>query len=184
MLRAGIDIYFDPKGEKNKNIDLEFPLRKAEQTSYNNGDPITPSHTRMSKDELLLQSDYYNTAGFANIENGQFAVADKKSSIQVALKLHDDSTLVYEAIVPITDIPGINPYGKNANKNFSVGIAVNNTIRRNNNYNNSPRPSYGGGMGRMGMRMGGGGYRGGQRSQPPKEEVNWYLFRPAFESNK
>ena len=37
MLRAGIDIYFDPKGEKNKNIDLEFPLRKAEQTSYNNG---------------------------------------------------------------------------------------------------------------------------------------------------
>ena len=131
----------------------------------------------MNKNELLLQSDYYNTAGFANIGNGQFAVADKKSSIQVALKLPDDSTLVYEAIVPIADIPGINPYGKNANKNFGVGIAVNNTIRRNNNYNNSPRPSYGGGMGRMGMRMGGGGYRGGgQRALVPKEEVSLVFY--------
>jgi len=186
MLRYGINIYFDSKGDKNKNIKLEFPVRKPEQNQNiynNNGEPIRNSGTKLSKDQLLLQSDYYNTKGFANIENGQFSVSDTKNSIQVALKLHDDSTLVYEAIIPLNDIPGVNQYARGTGKNFDVGITVNASQNRYNNNNNSPRPSYG--MRGMHMGMGGGGYRGGspQQSQQPKEEVNWYEFRLAF-SNK
>lgn len=181
MLRYGINIYFDPKGNKNKNIQLEFPVRKTEQYSNNynnNGNLMTYNGTKMTKDQLVLQSDYYNTKGFANIENGQFSVSDKKSSIQVALKLHDDSALVYEAIIPLNDIPGVNPYARNTGKNFDVGITVNAAQNRYNNNNYSPPPSYG--MRAMHMGMGGGGYRGGsQQNQHPREEVNWYEFRLA-----
>jgi hypothetical protein len=184
MLRSGVSLYFDPKGEKNKNITLEFPIKKTDENANNYGNPIQASGTKSTLDQLLLQSNYFNTIGFVNIENGQYAVGDKKSNIQVALKLHDDSTLVYEAIVPVNDIPGVDPYGKNASKNFSVGISVTSTAtRNNNNYNNSPRPSFG----MRGMRMGGGGggYRGGsQRNQPPKEQVEWYQFRLAFSNAK
>ena len=185
MLRYGINIYLDPKGDKNKNIKLEFPVKKPEQSSNsynNNGNPTTYTGTKITKDQLLLQSDYYNTKGFANIENGQFSIGDKKNSIQVALKLHDDSTLVYEAIIPINDIPGVNQYARSTGKNFDIGITVNAAQNRNNNYNNSSRPSYG----MRGMRgMGGGGYRGGaQQNQQPKEEVNWDEFRLAFNNKQ
>jgi hypothetical protein len=181
MLRSGISIYFDPKGEKNKNITLEFPVKKPEENNYNNGNPISSSSTKMTEDQLILQSDYYNTVGFANIENGQFAAGNKKNHIQVAIKLHDDSILVYEAVVPINDIPGVDPYGKSAKKNFSVGISVSSSRGRynNNNNNGSMRPSFG----IRGMRMGGGGNRGGSRSQEPKEETEWYQFRLAFSNN-
>jgi hypothetical protein len=187
MLRYGINIYFDSKGDKNKNIKLEFPVRKPEQiqNNYNNnGEPIRNSGTKLSKDQLLLQSDYYNTKGFANIENGQFSVGDPKNRIQVALKLHDDSTLVYEAIIPFSNIPNVNLYARGTGKNFDVGIAVNAAQNRYSNNNNYPRPSYG--MRGMHMGMGGGGYRGGsqQQNQQPKEEVNWYEFRLAFNNKQ
>ncbi len=180
MLRYGINIYFDPKGEKDKNISLEFPVRKPEQNSYNNGEPIKTSDSKITKDQLLLQSDYYNTSGFANIENGQFGVADKKSNIQLAIKLHEDSTLVYEAIIPIADIPGVDPYAKKTSKNFSVGISVSSSRNMRNNNNNSPRPY----NGMRGMRMG--GYRNNsyQRQQPPKEEIDWYQFRLAYNNSE
>jgi hypothetical protein len=180
MLRSGISIYFDPKGEKNKNISLEFPVSKPEENNYNNGDPITASTTKMTEDQLLLQSNYYNTTGFANIENGQFDINDKKSNLQVALKLHDDTTLVYEAIVPVNDIPGIDPNKKSTSKNFSIGITVNTPRYRRSGNNGSSRPSFG----LHGMRFGGSGGRGGsQRSLQPKEETEWYQFRLAFNNS-
>jgi len=178
ILRSGINIYFDPKGEKNKNISLEFPVKKAEENTYNSGDPITASSTKTTEDALLLQSNFYNTSGFANIENGQFSVEDKKNNIQVGIKLHNDSTLVYEAIVPINNIPGVDPYAKKS-KNFSVGISVSYSPYTRNNNNNSSRPSFG----MHGMRFGGGGSRrGSQRNQQEKEEAEWYQFRLAFNS--
>ena len=174
MLRSGITVYFDPKGEKNKNISLEFPVGKAEENVYNNGNPVTASSEKNTKNELLLQSNYYNTSGFSNIENGQFSVEDKKSDIKVALKLHDDSVLVYEAIVPLNDIPGLDVSARKI-KNFSVGIAVNYSPFTRGSSNNSMRPSFG----MHGMRFGGGG-RGGQRTQRAKEEDEWYQFRLAL----
>jgi hypothetical protein len=131
-------------------------------------------------DQLLLKSNYYNTTGFANIENGQFDINDKKSNIQVAIKLHDDSTLVYEAIVPVNDIPGIDPNKKSTSKNFSIGITVSAPRYKRSSNNNSSRPTFG----MHGMRFGGGGSRGGsQRNQQPKEETEWYQFRLAFNNN-
>jgi len=107
MLRAGMSICFDPKGEKNKNMSLVFPIRKSVVPVANgNGEPIRSSDIKMTEEQFLLQSDFYNTIGLLNLENGQFAVADRKNNIQLAIKLNSDSSLVYEAAIPIRYVLG------------------------------------------------------------------------------
>jgi len=193
MVRAGINVYFDPKGDKNKNIALQFPVQKPNDQNNNSGNYQTTSNNLATVNDLAMASNYYNVTGFKNIENGQIGIGDKRNDIKVAIRLNDDSSLVYEAIVPIVDIPGEGPDGKRNGKNFSVGITVNNlpAARTNNNSNrsnNSPsfRPSIGFGMMGVGMGMGMGGMHGGggqrrnqqQQSQQPAE-TNWYQFRLA-----
>jgi hypothetical protein len=177
MLRSGITIYFDNKGEKNKTISLEFPVQKAPENSPNNGNPANETSVKNTEDELLLQSNFFNTTGFANVENGQYNVDDKTSDVKVAIKLHGDSSLIYEAVVPIKDIPGIDPNAKKT-KNLSIGIAVSYAAYAKNS-NNPFRPSFG----MRGMRFGGGGSRGGSSRNQNKEEDEWYTFRPAFNRN-
>jgi hypothetical protein len=189
MLRSGMTIYFDPKGEKNKEISLHFPIRKR-------ADPAGDSHTRGNGrsgytpgpaiQELLLRSDYYNTSGFLDMENGQFALGDQHSPIHLAIKLNgDDSLLIYEAIIPIRNILGPDWTAKAAKKNFSVGVFIDATPGMGGG--GGPRPGmgmHGMGMGMHGMGMGmhgmgpGGSHRyGNGSSQGQKEDANWYVFR-------
>lgn len=181
MLKAGMSIYFDPKGEKNKNMSLIFPVRKPSEPPANrNGNPIHPGDARANEDQLLLQSDYYNTIGLQNMENGQYNIADQKNKIKVAIKLNDDSSLVYEAAIPIQYILGSDLHSGYVARNFSVGIFVN-------GISNQPRspgsgyhsnPSYGGMRGMHGM--GGGRNYGSNNNPPPKPEENWYQFRLVY----
>ena len=184
MLRAGITLYFDPKGDKNKDIALHFPLRKQpDPASFRNrnSQPLINSSDSGWKEELLRQSDDFGTAGFTGIENGQFAVGDQKCPIQVAIKLNNnDSMLVYEAVIPIYNVLGADLSSRNPKKTFSVGVVVNPPEAPG---AGSSRP-YGGGGGRgMGMGINGFGGRGGRgrrpvnNNQPVKEDVNWYPFR-------
>lgn len=202
MLRAGMTIWFDPKGEKNKTIGLFFPIRKQPDPeqyrsrgsavdgsgdyasrSRNNGDNSAGrSNGRVDmetrKAELMLQSNYYNTSGFRDIVNGQFGITDTSSPIRLAMKNDGkDSLLVYEVVVPLKNVLGANWKTKAANKKFSINVALNST----------PPPtgggSYGGGRprgleirGMGGTRgMGGGRRYGGAPGQ--KEVDNWYTFR-------
>src|SRR5580698_2665184 len=70
ILKNGMTVYFDPKGEKNKTIDISFPLRKPDDQGVNNrnrnGNPIMNTDTKSELSQLLLQSDYYSIAGFYN----------------------------------------------------------------------------------------------------------------------
>jgi hypothetical protein len=191
MLRAGMTIYFDPKGDKNKDISLHFPLRKQpdpERVRSRNGDPIINTDSKARKEELLLQSDFYGTTGFSGIENGQFGVADQKGPFQVAMKLNNqDSLLVYEVVIPIKNVLGTDLSARSKKKNFSVGIVVSNAVpgQGGGRGNGGSRPSFGGGGGGMHMSMGGArGMGGGGRrnydsgnNPAPKEEADWYPFR-------
>lgn len=176
ILRSGMSIYFDPKGEKNKTMDLSFPLRKPEDPSNNyrnrNGYPITNTDQKTEINELLLQSDYYGTTGFINIENGQFGVKNQtNNNMQVALKLND-SVLVYEAIVPIKNvIEELN--AKEEKKNFSVCISLNNVPGQ---PDNSFAPSH---SNYNGIHLRGSNARigGPRRNTETKEEDSWYMFR-------
>lgn len=173
ILKSGMTLYFDPKGDKNKDISLHFPIQKHG----------IARDTR--KEELLLQSDYYNTVGFADLENGQFGLNDIKAPIHIAIKLNnDDSLLVYEIAIPLKNILGPDWSVKAAKKNFSVGIVLDAVAGPGGGGGGGMRPGGFGmrGMGMGGMRgggMGGGGGRryGGQTAQ--KEDATWYQFRLA-----
>jgi len=183
MLRSGITLYFDPRGDKAKDIALHFPLRKqpdpASFRNRNGGEPLTQSNDSGWRQELVRQSDDFGTAGFTGIENGQFAVGDQKCPIQVAIRLNNnDSMLVYEAVIPIYNILGAGLSSRNPKKTFSVGVVVNPPEAPG---AGSSRPYGGGGRG---MGLGVNGFSGGGHSrrpsynnQPAKEEVNWYPFR-------
>lgn len=189
ILRSGMTLYFDPKGDKNKDISLHFPIRKQPDPSAYRGrgqtDPSTNGASRDTrKEELLLQSDYYNTTGFPGLENGQFGVTDTKGPTHIAMKLNnDDSLLVYEVSIPLKNILGPDYAAKTARKNFSVGVVLD-AVTGSGGGGGGARPGGFGmrGMGMGGMRgggMGGGGrrYGGGQPAQ--KEDANWYKFQLA-----
>lgn len=184
ILKAGVDIYFDAKAGKSKAVDFTYPERNTRESS--NG---------FNKKELLLEADTYNVSGFLNTENGQYSSADKMSAIKVALKFNNDSSLVYEAAIPLNTVLKDGLTKKTLRKNFSIGIVVG-TLAENHppdgRYNDQsmaggsrmqPRIGMDGGMRGMGMGMGGmrGGF--GRRGRPantnnnrPKEETLWNTF--------
>jgi hypothetical protein len=190
MLRAGITVYFDPKGQNGRDISLHYPLRKQPDPNIRNrnAEPLTNQNDSGWKQELLAQSDSYGTAGFSGIGNGQFAVSNSKSPIRVAIELtHHDSVLVYEAIIPIVNVLGADLSSRNPKKTFSVGVVLNTPSGQ--NVAAGHHRSGGGrglGLGMNGMHMGGGGSGGGSRrnydtddNPPIKEDANWYQFRLA-----
>ncbi len=182
ILKAGMSICFDPKGEKEKKMSLVFPIKKPEEPSDNNyGNPIRYSDTRATLEDLLLKSDYYNTIGFINLENGQFDIGFQKNNIQVAIKINDDSSLVYEAAIPIKYILGSDLQPGYVAKNFSVGIVVNELNHNSGNPNSGyrPRSSYGGG-GMRGMHGMGGSRNYNSSNNSTKPEENWYQFRLVY----
>ncbi len=181
MLKSGMDIYFDVKGEKNKQCALIYPVKKASEPAENTqGGPIRYSDYQTTMNQLLLQSDYYNTFGFVNMENGQYDLKAKQTDIRVAMKLDADSSLVYEASVPISYVLGKELSSGAASKNFSVGIALNPATPANANRGYQAHSSHGGSsMGGM-HGMGGGRHYRPENSTPQKAEENWYTFRLSY----
>ena len=200
ILKSGLTIYFDPKGENNKTISLTYPEKKT--SSNSNGNPT--NYDSLSKvntlNLLVLNSDAYDAEGFYTVENGQYAVNDKKNKIRMALKASIDSGLVYEIAIPISYVLENGLTAKALKKTFSIGINVHpdaSSARRSNNNNQDGnnnsgfRPSMrmGGGFGGMGM---GGGMRGGggrrqgnsQQDSQPAEEKLWYQFRFPTQANQ
>jgi hypothetical protein len=190
ILRAGITVYFDPKGLNGRDISLHYPLRKQPDPNIrnHNDEPLTNQNDTGWIHELLAQSDSYGTAGFSGIDNGQFAVSDSKSPIRVAIQLtHHDSLLVYEAIIPIANVLGADLSSRNPKKTFSVGVILNTPSGQSvaAGHHHSGGGGRGLGLGMNGMHMGGGGGGGSRRNydtddNPPiKEDANWYEFRLA-----
>lgn len=178
ILKAGMSICFDPKGEKDKKISLVFPVRKPDEpTDSRNGNPIRYSDSKAAEEQLITQSDYYNTIGFLNLENGQVDINYKQNNIQLAIKLNEDSSLVYEASIPIKYILGTDLQPGSKARNLSVGIVVNQLHHSSSNGSNGYRQHspYGGGM--RGMHgMGGGRNNNSNNNTAPRPEEDWYPF--------
>ncbi|HSZ34247.1 MAG TPA: hypothetical protein VK772_13110 [Puia sp.] len=179
ILKAGMSICLDPKGEKDKKMSLVYPERKPDDPTENRaGNPIRYSENITNEEQLISQSDYYNTVGFLNLENGQFDVSYKQNDIHVAIRINEDSSLAYEASIPIRNIFGSDLQASQAARNLSVGIIVN-TLHHNSGTNTNgyrPHSSYGG-TGMRGMHgMGGGRSYNSNNSGASKPEENWYQF--------
>jgi hypothetical protein len=187
ILRSGMTIWLDPKGEKNKTMALYFPIGKQPDPERYSGrnSKSTGSDVNTREAELLLQSNYYNTIGFLDMENGQFGVTDTKSPIQLAIKHNDqDSVLVYEVMIPVRNVLGADWEARANKKSFSVGIVLNGTPGTPAGGGGlGPRTSPGGMRGMGGMRSGMGSGRGygggGPVSRGQKEDADWYTFRLA-----
>ena len=199
ILKSGVTIYFDVKGENNKNVSFSFPERRISNSNPvpRNGRPILPD-TLNNKHSLVQQADVYNVKGFFELEDGQFSVKDKRSKIQLGLKTSADSGLVYEAAIPLNYVLENGLTAKNLRRNFSIGIVVhedeisfkksqNNYVANNNGVVVQPRVSVGAGfggfgMGGIGIGIGGGmrrqgNYNNQQNNARPTEETEWYQFR-------
>lgn len=183
MLRAGITLYFDPKGQTDRGISLHYPLRKPPEPAVRDRDqePLVAAIDSGWKAELLRQSDAYGTTGFIGIDNGQFGVKDNKSPIRVRMHLNNhDSLLVYEAIVPIANLLGPGGYGNRPQKKaFSIGVVLNTPSGLRNLENSRHRGGRGLGLGMNGLHMGGGHRNNGNdgNNPPVREDASWYQFR-------
>src|SRR5450631_4021048 len=61
MLKAGMSIYFDSKGEKNETCALLFPVKKTPEVSdMASTNSMRPADHPTTISQLVLQSDYYN----------------------------------------------------------------------------------------------------------------------------
>jgi hypothetical protein len=180
ILKSGMIIYFDRKGEKNKTMSLVFPVKKpVDPATQGNNEPIRYTNYITQTNQLIHQSDYYNTTGLLNMENGQYALDSKINLLQLAIKFNTDSSLIYEAAIPIKYLLGTDLRAGFKPQNFSVGIVVNNNSGQNRTNGNRPHNSYGGG----GMKMHGmGGNRnyGSSGQAAPKAEENWDTFQIAY----
>ena len=198
ILRAGINIYFDPAAGQNKKIDLAFPLpTEAPITAKKTGAEGSIPKANEIREGLLLQANIFKTAGFINMDNKVYDVSDK-SKIKVALMLGENSSLGYEATIPLKYIFEDKNIVKGQLQNITVGIVINavkvKTQYRgnnsgNNNFSGGSNGMRGGGRGRGGM--GGGGNNRGNRNmennypQTPggaalfKQDANWYTFKLA-----
>ena len=187
MLRAGITLYFDPKGQNARDISLHYPLRKQPDpyvrasAENQNGEPMTAGADSLWKQELVGQSDSYGTTGMTGIENGQFGIADPKAPVLVGLRLQNhDSLLVYEAIVPLAALLGPASGTRSPKRSFSAGVVLNTASGQ--RVVSTPRYERGRGLGLKmnGMPMGGHRYGGGNGDNPPiREDASWYQFRLA-----
>jgi hypothetical protein len=180
MLKNGLSIYFDSRGEKNKNCSLIYPVKKPSEPPANNSTvPVHGSGYQETISQLLLQSDYYNTTGFLMMENGQYDLKSSQTDIRIEIKQNPDSSLVYEASVPIRYVLGKDMSSGAASKDFSVGIVLSPVTAAPANRGYSQHGNHGGNS--MGGVHGGGG---GRHYNPgtytvQKAEEDWYTFRLA-----
>jgi hypothetical protein len=203
ILRAGINIYFDPAAGSSKNTCLAFPLANTnlppKKINSGGGKPDLNGF----RQGLLIQAISFTTAGFKNMENRVYDVSDKKG-IKVALKSLPNNGLGYEAVIPMQYIFGNTAAANNnGNRKINVGIIINAMKAEGQNQRNMGNTSsgsaggmHGGGRGGGGRGMGGGGnhQRSGnsenkESSEPGvqtpdktalyKADVNWYKFKLA-----
>ncbi|MBP1650507.1 MAG: hypothetical protein H6Q26_664 [Bacteroidetes bacterium] len=189
IMKAGMSLYFDPKGKQKKKMALVYPERNMDG---------------------IKVPTVYNTDGFLNMENGQHNLTDKMTGIKIGLNPMADSGLVYEAAIPLNRVLANGLSEKALRKSFSVGVMVNQLPgkrggpgegqgqgQRRGGGGGSPRVSFGGGMGMggmgsgmgMGVGMGMGGMRGGMGggrggAQQVEEDVTWTTFRFSAEEKK
>lgn len=186
IMKAGMTLYFDPKGKQKKKMALVYPERNMDG---------------------IKVPTVYNSDGFLNMDNGQHNLTDKMAGIKIGLNpMADNGALVYEVAVPLSRVLANGLSEKALRKNFSVGIVVNQLPGKRGGSGDGqgqrrggggqPRVSFGGGVGMggmssgmgmgMGIGLGGGraGMGGGRGSVMDPEDAAWATFKFASPEKK
>jgi len=200
MLRAGIKIFIDPKGNKSKDISLTYPFKDQMEMPKERNQNGNLDRNAM-KQKMIMDADIFSTTGFINMENRIYDLKDT-SHIKVAMNFDTYNNLVFESIIPIKNILS-SPITNKKTPSISVGIMINtfggqrpsgsSEMSRNEGggMGGGMRSGMGnggmrGGMGGGGMRggMGGGGMRGGMGNSNVNNTIsNWYQFKLAYQAD-
>jgi uncharacterized membrane protein YgcG len=207
ILRAGISIYIDVKGKKNKLTGITYPIKENQKNDFTmNRDELRNSsrfnqENNRSRKPNFNKSNSYKCFGFLNDVDGEYYL-NANNPIKMSIDYDLNNNLVVEASIPIKNF-----YDKNLNAtpspNISLGIVLNNLMTgfnpsRNNTNRNYNMGGMNGGMRGGGMRGGGGMRSGGamrggsgmreggnfsgiDRSGLSDSNENWYQFKLAIQ---
>jgi len=168
IMRAGMQIWIDTSGKKNKQVGISFPLSAKTRTNEDG-----ESHTEFKKGEkpnvdkwhkkIVDESNEMFLTGFKPPLNGLTA-RQNTSGLNVSVNWDANNIMIYEAVIPFGTFYKPALLAKDSLKTFGFSIVVNGITAPESNSNNSGggggMPG-GGGMGGSGSGMGGGGQGGG-----------------------
>jgi len=172
ILRAGLKICFDPKGNKSTNMALIYPYKDPMEAGPRGRNENKKTDPNLIKQKMIMDADIFSTIGFMNMENRIYDLKDT-SHFKVGMNFDKYNNLVFEAIVPVKNVI-TTPINFKKAPSISIGIIINNFAMGGARPNGGGEGSNyrgggegmgggmrGGGMGGGGMRGGGGGMGGG-----------------------
>lgn len=210
ILREGLTVWIDRTGNKEEQVAINYPIPMSAQEGYkpppkDNNNPQHPGGSSADKLRMdmedkvkaaLAEAKEYSLQGFKSC-NLQYPIMENDScGIKVRMKIDADNELIWEAVVPFrTFYPKGQLTRADRGKPIAVGFETTGQKRpagqpgggnggnRGGGGGGGFRPSvgFGGPMG-MGMRMGGGGMRGGNRNAQQNSNNN--IMEPLYKSTK
>jgi uncharacterized membrane protein YgcG len=181
MLRAGISIYVDIKGQEGKSMGVNFPfMDRNQQSNLRKGNANNENIKKLA----LTESNRYKSFGFLNNANGVYELAEI-NPIKMGVNYDINDILIIESKIPIKLFHDKELNAQNA-PNISVGVELN-SLTGGQASRGGQMGGGGGGMrgGGGGMSRGGvgGGMRGANFSGGPgisEPMINWYPFKLAI----
>ena len=150
MLRGGVNVWIDTKGEKNLITAINYPLEH--NNSAAKGESSAKQSSQERKMEAIENARDYTLSGFKKC-NGSLSINQANScGIQVKMGVNDFNELVWEAAIPFTALYGRKITVVDTHKPISICFDIKGLKQA--------AGANGGGRGRSGSGMGG-GMRGG-----------------------
>ena len=131
ITQAGMQIWIDTTGRKNRSIGISFPLptgkkmKYGEQTGYDSPDLDWVDKKKMSKirNNFVAANKEMQIIGFKN--SGGFIPLHSDSGINASMNWDSTNTLVYEMQIPFSTFYKKKLTSSDSIKIFNMGIFVN-----------------------------------------------------------
>lgn len=160
MLRGGVNVWIDVKGEKNLVTAINYPLEH--NNSASRAAASMKQSAQQRKMEAIENASDYTLSGFKKCNGNNLSINQANScGIQVKIGVNDFNELVWEAAIPFTALYGRKMTVVDTHKPISICFDLKGLKQVAGGTNGS---GHGGGMGggmRGGGMGGGGGMRGG-----------------------
>ena len=169
ILNAGMEVWIDLSGKKQKKTAIAFPLANREPVKMqrpDNVDEKNQSRTTLLKKSIDNATDY-SLQGFAGCDGSYSLVQKNDCQIFTKMGISDKSdALVWEAVIPYKSFSRETMDGKNIGRSIDIDFEINGMKNASGQADNGGGATRGGGMrggGGGGMRGGGGGRGSGMR---------------------
>lgn len=119
IMRAGLKIYLDKNGKKNKSVYIQYPIGSSQD--FEQFKSKGPEGNKEPDLNTLINSTSIGAAYVRGDQRESFTTLNPKSHIQLAISTNKSKELVYDLIIPFTEIT---PNGRADLFNLSIGIVT------------------------------------------------------------